>query len=159
MPSLSWALPFLESETQNVRCQVTLAFGPPRSKHTMDCLSLEVKQDINVLLDPCNSHCQGSFDVYATKLRALAPRKRCPPNGVRRIERRNDSRPPCLWYRWEWCYRRLNCRLKVLDIYRSAINHHSDHSPELTSKRSTPTSCIFSPSNSFICKTCKEISP
>ena len=59
----------------------------------------------------------------------------------------------------EICYRRLNCRLKVLDIYRSAINHHSDHSPELTSKRSTPTSCIFSPSNSFICKTCKEISP
>ena len=58
----------------------------------------------------------------------------------------------------EICYRRLNCRLKVLDICRFAISHQSDQSPELASKRWTPTSCVFSPSNSFIYKTCKEIS-
>ena len=58
----------------------------------------------------------------------------------------------------EICYRRLNCRLKVLDICRFAISHQSHQSPELASMRSTPTSCVFSPSNSLIYKACEEIS-
>lgn len=42
-PGQLWALSFLEGKKQNVRCQVTLAFVPSCSKHTMDCLFAQGK--------------------------------------------------------------------------------------------------------------------
>ena len=78
----SWKV---KNKTSDVRLQLHLCRRARNTK--LIAFSLKVKQDMNSLLDLCNSHCreyksQESFVVYATALRALAPRKRFPPNGV-----------------------------------------------------------------------------
>ena len=78
----SWKV---KNKTSDVRLHLHLCRRARNTK--LIAFSLKVKQDMNSLLDLCNSHCheyksQESFVVYATALRALAPRKRFPPNGM-----------------------------------------------------------------------------